>query len=543
MMRYSLGLPLSVQVLCLVQLICPLVILVGAFPQPVKASLNVQLGQNFTAATMFIDSAKVPPDTDGAVGPEHFVEFINGRFSVFAKDSGAKVLSMTDLDFWAGAGVKLGSNLDVSDTRVIFDPLSGRWFASQVDFDRANLVNNRFLLAVSASNDPTGLWQAVAFTADPGGNFADFPRLGIDANGVYLSANMFDGFGNYVGVLVTSIPKSDLLGPDPTAINRTCSGVMGPPSLGFSLQPVVNFNPTSKTEAVLAVPEDGTFNDGIHFLPQNELLMFQIFDAVTPSASLGTNQLLSVPSYLVNFNPPQPDGQVTLDDGDARIGSFVFQVGDSIYATHAVQVGTRAAIRWYRISAASQTLLESGTISDPDLDLFYPSIAAATNGMVVIGFNGCSINNFISAYAVAGQTINEVTRFGDKILLKAGTANYEESVNGSNRWGDYSTTTVDAGNPNHFWTIQEFASANNVWSTQVTELVLAETPPVLQIMTTPDTCSLSWSTNNIGYTLEVASDPISGNWQTVPNLVSVAGNQNKVILPVTTGNQFFRLRR
>jgi hypothetical protein len=332
----------------------------------------------------------------------------------------------------------------------------------------------------------------------------------------------------------------------PTATNRTTSGVLPEASLGFAPQPVVNFNPTNNAESVLAVPTDGTASSGGHFIPQTSLLTFQVLGADTPSATFSASTPIPVPSYLVNLNPPQPDGITppTLDNGDARIGSYVFQVGDSIYATHGVQNGSRAAVRWYRVSASNHVLLESGTISDTNLDLFYPSIAVSTNGFVVIGFNGCSLNTFVGSYAVAGETINGTTVFGNKVLLQAGLGNYEQSAGGDNRWGDYSTTTVDAANPNHFWTIQEYANTGNRWSTQVTELIVSEVPPLLHLTEAGTNAVLSWSTNDFGFTLmsttNLAPNPV---WSPVNNPISIVGDQNTVTVAANKANQFFRLRR
>src|SRR5579859_1905993 len=149
----------------------------------------VVIGQNFVASTLRIDSTAVPPDCNGVAGPLHYVEFINGRVSIFTKSDGSQVKTMTDLTFWSQAGITIPSGWDVTDPRVIFDPASQRWFASQVDFDTSGTINtNRFLLAVSATADPTGTWKAVAIPSDPGGNnFADFPTIGLDAQGIYLS--------------------------------------------------------------------------------------------------------------------------------------------------------------------------------------------------------------------------------------------------------------------------------------------------------------------------------------------------------------------
>jgi hypothetical protein len=188
-------------------------------------------------------------------------------------------------------------------------------------------------------------------------------------------------------------------------------------------------------------------------------------------------------------------------------------------------------------------LLESGTLSDPDLDLFYPSIAADTNGFVVIGCNGSSSNSFVSSYGFAGRTINGTTIFGSKVLLRAGTANYERPAGGSNRWGDYSTTTADWSNPGHFWTIQEFPSAANIWSTQVTEMIVSEPPPVLQIASASTNVLLTWPTNAFDFSLESSPAVIPAVWSPVTDAISIIGNLNTVTLPSTNSLRFFRLKR
>ena len=125
-----------------------------AVPDSLAAPL-VQIGQNFTGSTSGVDSDAVPADTEGAAGPRYFVEFINGRFSVYEKSTATRVQTKTDVQFWQAAGVTFGSNIDVTDPRIIFDSDSQRWFASMVDFNSNSLRlrGNRFLVAVSASAD------------------------------------------------------------------------------------------------------------------------------------------------------------------------------------------------------------------------------------------------------------------------------------------------------------------------------------------------------------------------------------------------------
>ena len=69
-------------------------------------------------------------------------------------------------------------------------------------------------------------------------------------------------------------------------------------------------------------------------------------------------------------------------------------------------VNSYDAVRWYRINATNYAVLESGTITASSMDLYYPSIAANTNGTVVLGLNGSSTSSYVSCYAVVGQTVN-----------------------------------------------------------------------------------------------------------------------------------------
>src|ERR1035438_10245698 len=82
-------------------------------------TLFVQIGQNFTGSTYGVNTVYRPADGDGAIGPNHFVELINGRFAVYAKTNGAVVESMTSLAFWQNAGIVIPGGQDVSDPRGV----------------------------------------------------------------------------------------------------------------------------------------------------------------------------------------------------------------------------------------------------------------------------------------------------------------------------------------------------------------------------------------------------------------------------------------
>jgi hypothetical protein len=397
---------------------------------------------------------------------------------------------------------------------------------------------NHFLLAISSGADPTGGWKAVAIASDPGGNnFADFPTLGLDAQGIYLSGDMFDAKGNPVGPTLVSIPKSSLLTSPPTLSGMKWFGVLNYTVRGEILQPAVCFDQSGQG-LVLSAASLGIDTQG-NFETNTSLVISQIKNVTGASPSLSSASLLTVLAYTVPLDPVQPDGSSNLDDGDARISASVYQVSGVLYAVHSTQIGNRAVIRWYRIDAAKQTLLESGTLSDPINDIYYPSIAANTGGTVLIAYNASGPNTFPSSFAVVGSTTNGVTTFSRPRLLKAGTASYQNvDFNGLNRWGDYSATSVDPADPTRFWTIQEIATGPDVWSTQVTELLTAA--PTLSIVPAGNKVSLSWT--GAAFILQMTADLAHPNW--APISVNLSTNNDVVTaqLPRNSSQTFFRLQ-
>jgi hypothetical protein len=537
-----------------------------AHPLPSPAAPTVTIGQNFIGST-YNNGANsgtvgaIPPDSNGAIGPRHFVEFINGSFAVYNKTNGLNVKRVTDTHFWATAGVTISPDDVTTDPRVIYDPITQRWFASMVDANGGGsdptFFANDFLFAVSASSDPTGVWRGFLLQADPDtGYFADFPTLGVDSNAVYLSGDFYHGSTNPVGPGLVSFPKADLLTTTPTIDNRTWFGVMDYDVRGQVLQPVSCFD-GSTSGKILAVSDIGNDSD-----PHSNLVSFAVQNAGTPTATLTPSVFIPTLPWMVpdndilgapDFVAAQPDGTQTLQANDARLCSKVYAVGGVIYAVHSTELNNRIAVRWYRVRASDNLLLESGTITDPGLDFFFPSIAANAAGVVVIGFNGSGSTTLISSFAMVGQTINGVTTFGSRLLLKTGAVSYhgdDEQIGilldqpALSRWGDYSATSVDPSDPNRFWTIQTFpsdAANDDVWSTQITEL--RTTPDLrLNIRRSGANVTLFWPPGFPSFHLQSNTNLANAaSWTNVTQTVVTNGTEIDVALPATASRQFFRL--
>lgn len=429
-----------------------------------------------------------PPDTDGAIGINHFVEFINGGYQVYNRAGGAVGATITDSQFWLNAGISSTLvNQGLSDTRIKFDANSGRWFAAEISIDGNNAPgccsNNSVLIGVSKTSDPTAGWAATSFNVSGLSRFNDYPTLGVDANGVYIGTNDFNAAGTaFVGVTVTSIPKASLLTLVPTVtglstfVQNTAS-----PTLGTTPQVVTN-DGTGYTGAKIIANNANNFN---------EIQLTNINNTAGPGATLGASVTVTTAFDGATTNVRQPDGSRVIDGLDNRFSGTVYQVGNLIYAANAINNGNTGnvngpgsnSIHWLVLDATTNAVLQEGLITDGTRDLWQPSIAANAFGDVVIGYNKAGTDLNISSFAAVGHTSGGLLTFEAPLLLKTGTVNnYRNFTAGSTtqqRWGDYSATMVDPTDPFTFWTIQELPFATTTWGTWISAINVRVAAPAV----------------------------------------------------------------
>src|SRR5439155_6706618 len=162
------------------------------------------LGQGFSgpSGTMSVDSA--PPDPNGAVGPNHFVEIVNESFAIFNK-SGTPVYGPVRTNtVWSGFGGGCQSN-DDGDATVEYDRLADRWIISQFSVSTTPFLQ---CVAVSTSGDPTGTYYRYSFQYN---NFPDYPKLGVWPDAYYTTFNMFRNGTTFVGPEVCAYDRSAML--------------------------------------------------------------------------------------------------------------------------------------------------------------------------------------------------------------------------------------------------------------------------------------------------------------------------------------------
>lgn len=413
-------------------------------------------------------ASSIPPDTCGAIGPNHFVEVINSSYVVYNKTTGAKIQSMSLGNFFNGSG----QSFTGGDPRVVYDTHSGRWIVVATNF------GSTIHVAVSTSNSATGSYFKTFFTAAAGSDAAcwvDHPTLGVDANGIYIGAYM-------VGCnrTIFALEKAPMIAVSPSM--GTLTAFRNISGAEITLQAAQVYG-TPITPGGYIVSVTGSSASSIRFRRVNPPMTAP---TLTTVATVGVN------SYSTPPDAPSMGSGVALDTIDVRIINALYRNG-FFYATHCINVGGRAAVRWYKFqenaSSPFITLSQQGNVTDATRHYFMPSLTVNNSGHMVLGFSGSHAGEFASSY-YCGRLVNDPAgQTTTPALLKSGNASYTfTDGSGRNRWGDYSLTTVDPSDGETIWTVQEYVHATNTWGTWLGKFTFAPvdlTPP------SPDPMSFS----------------------------------------------------
>jgi hypothetical protein len=400
----------------------------------------------------------VPPDTDGAVGPQHLVTILNTEMRVQDR-SGKALVTMSFAMFWS----KVSAGLSNSDPRILYDPSIDRWIAAAVA--GFNTKDASVLVGVSQTGDPTGVWNQYRVDVDPDDKlWADYPCIGFNKDWIAIEVNMATvtpSIDNSVfqHAQIYVFDKANLVAGG-TDASHTVFPV--DPNFGFTLVPAVTYDPD---QPVLYVLEDWNGNmDG-----RGLLALFSISGPVGSEVFRmisfpGTDAIWDdFPSGTGDFGPQQ--GTTTkITTNDANFSQVVFRNG-LITAAHTLFLPagapTRSAIQWWQLTTDG-SVASRGRLDDPSGGTFYafPSVAPNKNNDLLIGFSTFSAQTFASGGYVFRAASDAPGSLRDGALLKSGEAAYVRTGMGKrNRWGDYSSSGIDPVNGLDLWTIQEFAGS------------------------------------------------------------------------------------
>src|SRR5437899_799018 len=151
-----------------------------------------------------------PPDPNGEVGPNNFVEIINLVFAVYDKAGNLLVGPVDTGSLWAGFAIPDCTDHS-GDPVVLYDQLEDRWLLSQFTTRGPTFYN---CVAISQTGDPTGAYFRYAFST--GVNFPDYPKYGLWRNMYIITTREFGPTTEY-GIGVYGLERDKMLAGEPNA--------------------------------------------------------------------------------------------------------------------------------------------------------------------------------------------------------------------------------------------------------------------------------------------------------------------------------------
>jgi IPT/TIG domain len=437
------------------------------------------------------DQRAAPPDPDIAVGPTQVVETTNSTVYVFSRTGGLEF--SVDLNtFLNGSSA---SSYAVTDPRVIYDPVSGRFFLSDLDIylPQSTVCGDYpdfdvVLASPSSTLSRTDSWYGFGwspFANISDGLFADQPGLGISSSLVAATESAYDQCnGNFVESEILIIQKSDLL-------NRTFVGVgsaVDVDNLPFGLQPVqeLGSNPYqyvvwNNSDAQLGgcSPSCSIGVLAVHGTPRagNVQVSAPIYEPMTSTAvQCGSSFCFTPPADQLNTtNAIQTDDDRFLNA--VWYNNTIWTAGDTT-CTPSGDITPRSCLDFISVGASTSGSVTAGSqinnVAVTGAYLYYPAVSVDSAGDVITVFDESSSSAYESIMVAAIDSgASTLTNFA---TLHSSSTYYAPAYACSSsgqvmcRWGDYSGAAMDPSHPGDVWVVSEDTDGNNTSSCETTPL-------------------------------------------------------------------------
>src|SRR6266511_2203229 len=437
-----------------------------------------------------------PPDPNGDVGPNHYVEMVNLVFAVYDKQ-GNRLLGPTPLGaLWAGFPVT-DCSLLAGDPIVLYDQLDDRWILTQFTSAGPQYWN---CIAVSQTGDPTGAYYRYAFST--GVNFPNYPKYGVWRNSYIITTREFGPTVEY-GIGVYALERDKIMAGDPNArvvsffLDGNAPGML--PLVGDGLLPP-DIDGKTKPANASPAPIIGTQDDGGPYGATFDALNIWELNVkwqATPSASILLKTQLPVASFHSMFPCaptsrdclPQPgitDPSQYLDILSYRqrpmwrLAYRSFKGYETLVTNQSVEaLPGIAGVRWYEIrrTGGTYSVYQQGTYAPNDgVHRWMGSIAQDKNGNMALGY---SVLNAIDVYPgirytgrQKGDPLGQMT-LGEGVIINGSGV----QTNANARWGDYTSMNIDPADDCTFWYVNEYYQTtepppDRKWQTRIASFKL-----------------------------------------------------------------------
>jgi len=465
-----------------------------------------------------------PPDQGLCAGNGFVLETVNDVLRIF-DTSGNPLTGVVDLNTFYGYPAAINRTNghygpEITDPSCYFDRDTQRWFHIALTLDRVGTTpalsgKNHIDIAVTTTSSPLGSWMVYRLPVQNDGTdgtpnhgcnlgpcLGDYPHIGADANGIFITTNEFSLFdGGFYGAQIYGLSKQALASGAPSVAAVLFN--TGDPSIpfpGFTVWPAISSDSvydgahrgTEHFLSSLAVfSNDGTSNQILQWMVSNTSSLNSPTPALALSARyinvatygvpprsdqkagdypLGqclTDNTIATPfgtgcwRFFFTSGGPFPNVEKKIDSNDSRMQQVYFANGKLWAALDtAVTVGgaTKAGIAYYMLNPHSGNLFQQGFVAVANNNVTYPAIAVNGSGRGVMAFTLVGADHYPSA---AYTSMDAKIGAGDIHVAAEGigpddgfTGYNPHSAYGSRpRWGDYGGAVSDG---TYLWIASEY---------------------------------------------------------------------------------------
>ncbi|MEO3869174.1 carboxypeptidase regulatory-like domain-containing protein [Nonomuraea sp. B12E4] len=418
----------------------------------------------------------LPPDANGDVGPNHYVQMVNLSYAVYNKSGGLLLGPLPGNALFSGFGGPCETSND-GDPVVLYDEAADRWMVTQFAVP-GGAAGYHQCMAISQTPDPTGAFYRYDFLYHQT-RMNDYPKYGIWPDAYYMTANEFSP--SFAGVGAVAFEREKMLAGEPA---RMVYFHLGPDYGGVLPSDVEGQAPPAGAPNPFVMFDD----DAWGVSPTDRLLMWDFkVDWGNPANSTFGNAL--APSRFMETEPfdsnmceyaracvPQQGSTAKLDAIADRLmyRAAYRNFGDhaSIALNHTVDAdGTNhAAVRWYELRSTGSSdwaIHQQGTYAPDAEHRWMASGAIDVAGNIAFGYSTSGTTSFPSikvAGRLAGDPLGTLGQ-SERTLIAGGGAQTHTAA----RWGDYSSMSVDPTDGCTFWFTSEYtvATSSADWHTRV----------------------------------------------------------------------------
>jgi hypothetical protein len=475
-----------------------------------------------------------PPDQGLCAGNGSVMETVNSVLRVYST-TGSPQTGVIDVNSFYGYPAQFNRTTRkqgpfVTDPSCYFDADTQRWFHVVLTLDvnpdtGALLGPNHLDLAVSEGSSPTqGTWTIYRLPVQDDGTggtpdhgcslgpcIGDYPHIGADANGFYITTNEYSLFGpEFKAAQIYAFSKHALARHDDnvTVVQFDTRDTQAAGRAGFTVWPASSpasqyatsaggteyflssdagseVNPTGTSTNLVVWALTGTSSLDSE---NGNLRLANTVKTVNPYSVPATSvqkvgdiplgecindQSIRTPfgqgcwRFFFTKKPRNDEVESRLDSNDTRMQQVVY-AGGMLYGAldTALTVGgaKQAGIEWFIVSpsttsnSVSASVSKQGYLGVAGTNLTYPAIGVTASGKGVMAFTLVGANDFPGA---AYASISAQNGVGAVHVAKAGAGpddgftSYKAFVGNPprTRWGDYGAAVADGAN---IWIASEY---------------------------------------------------------------------------------------